>query len=197
VLSLIGAPSNLGLRPPRPGAVPGTAKAPEALREAGLHAWLAARGGTEAGVVLPVATPMTRDPEWPGPATKRRSSTTPGGWPCGSAGSSMSATRRWFSAVTAACSSGPGSRSPGAAGTGWSTSTAILTSGIPAPGGLDPAELTGLLAALAPWAAGVQVTVFDPDLDPDGRYAALLAGIADTGLGRLGSGRRPRSGERG
>ena len=53
MLSLICAPSNLGLRPPQAGSVPGTAKAPEALREAGLHARLAARGGTEAGVVLP------------------------------------------------------------------------------------------------------------------------------------------------
>ena len=66
----------------------------------------------------------------------------------------------------------------------------------PAPGGLDPAELIGLLAALAPRAAGAQITVFDPDLDPDGRHAALLADIADTGLGQLGSARR-RAAERG
>ena len=39
------------------------------------------------------------------------------------------------------------------------------------------AELTDLLAALAPGAVGAQVTVFDPDLDPDGRYAVLLTGI--------------------
>jgi arginase len=49
VLALISAPSNLGLRPPQPGAVPGTAKAPEALREAGLYTRFAA----DAGVVLP------------------------------------------------------------------------------------------------------------------------------------------------
>jgi arginase len=42
------------------------------------------------------------------------------------------------------------------------------------PGGLDPAELTELLAALAPRANGAQVTVFDPDLDPDGSNARLL-----------------------
>jgi arginase len=53
VLALISAPSNLGLRPPQPGAVPGTAKAPEALREAGLHARFAALGAADAGVVLP------------------------------------------------------------------------------------------------------------------------------------------------
>ena len=35
-LSLIAAPTNLGLRPPEPTAVPGTAKAPEALRAVGL-----------------------------------------------------------------------------------------------------------------------------------------------------------------
>ena len=52
-IALIDAPSNLGLRPPEPGSVPGTAKAPEALREAGLHDRLARSGAREAGVVLP------------------------------------------------------------------------------------------------------------------------------------------------
>jgi arginase len=47
---LVAAPTNLGLRPPAPTAVPGTAKAPEALREAGLHARL---GLSDFGVVLP------------------------------------------------------------------------------------------------------------------------------------------------
>jgi arginase len=56
----------------------------------------------------------------------------------------------------------------------------------PAPDGLAPAELTGLLAALAPGAAGAEVTVFDPDLDPDDRYAALLTGILAGGLAKLG-----------
>lgn len=53
MIAIISAPSNLGLRPPQRGAVPGTAKAPEALREAGLHAALAQRGAIDAGVVLP------------------------------------------------------------------------------------------------------------------------------------------------
>jgi arginase len=53
MLALISAPSNLGLRPPQPGSVPGTAKAPEALREAGLHSRLAAAGAVDVGVVLP------------------------------------------------------------------------------------------------------------------------------------------------
>ncbi len=47
---LIAAPTNLGLRPPEPTAVPGAAKAPEALREAGLCARL---GLADFGVVLP------------------------------------------------------------------------------------------------------------------------------------------------
>ena len=47
----------------------------------------------------------------------------------------------------------------------------------PDPGGLSAAELTGLLAALAPRAVGAQVTVFDPDLDPDGSHARLLTDI--------------------
>ncbi|MBO9626856.1 MAG: arginase family protein [Microbacterium sp.] len=52
-IAIVSAPSNLGLRPPEPGAVPGTAKAPEALREAGLHAVLLAGGAVDAGAVLP------------------------------------------------------------------------------------------------------------------------------------------------
>jgi arginase len=59
----------------------------------------------------------------------------------------------------------------------------------PDPGGLDAARLTGLLTALAPGAAGANVAVFDPDLDPDGRYARLLVDIATEGLGRLGADR--------
>jgi arginase len=49
----------------------------------------------------------------------------------------------------------------------------------PEPGGLLPAELTALLSALlaSPYCVGLEVTVFDPDLDPDGRQAALLTDI--------------------
>jgi arginase len=53
MIALVSAPTNLGLKPPEPGAVPGAAKAPEALREAGLHRRLTERGATDAGVVLP------------------------------------------------------------------------------------------------------------------------------------------------
>jgi arginase len=53
VIALVAAPTNLGLRPPQPSSVPGCAKAPEALREAGLHARLVAAGAIDAGVVLP------------------------------------------------------------------------------------------------------------------------------------------------
>ena len=52
VISLLAAPSNLGLRPPEPGSVPGTAKAPEALREAGLFARLVELGAIDAGVAI-------------------------------------------------------------------------------------------------------------------------------------------------
>lgn len=53
MIAIVSAPTNLGLRPPEPGAVAGTAKAPEALREAGLHARLLAEGATDAGAILP------------------------------------------------------------------------------------------------------------------------------------------------
>jgi arginase len=60
----------------------------------------------------------------------------------------------------------------------------------PDPGGLNAAELTELLTALAPRAVGAQVTVFDPDLDPDGGHARLLTDILVTGLAPLSRDRR-------
>ena len=56
----------------------------------------------------------------------------------------------------------------------------------PDPGGLNPEQLIELLTELAPEAIGAQVTVFDPELDPDGCYAALLVEIIATGLADLG-----------
>jgi arginase len=49
----------------------------------------------------------------------------------------------------------------------------------PAPGGLTPAELTALVSELAasPSCVGLEVTVFDPDLDPGGSQATLLTDI--------------------
>jgi arginase len=57
----------------------------------------------------------------------------------------------------------------------------------PAPGGLGSGELVELLRALAPRASGAHVTVFDPDLDPAGTHARLLASILANGLARLGT----------
>lgn len=48
--SLLDAPSNLGLRPPEEGSVPGCYKAPGVFRDLGLHRRLSAR---DAGVVVP------------------------------------------------------------------------------------------------------------------------------------------------
>lgn len=48
-LSLLSAPTNLGLRPPVPSATPGCAKAPEVLRAAGLYDRL---GAADAGLVV-------------------------------------------------------------------------------------------------------------------------------------------------
>jgi len=56
----------------------------------------------------------------------------------------------------------------------------------PDPGGLDAAQLTALLRALAPAAVGAPMTVFDPDLDPDGRYARLLSDVLVEGLAGIG-----------
>jgi arginase len=53
VIVLLSAPTDLGSEPPRPGSVPGAAKAPEALREAGLFRRLAELGAHDGGVALP------------------------------------------------------------------------------------------------------------------------------------------------
>jgi hypothetical protein len=42
-------------------------------------------------------------------------------------------------------------------------------------------------ADLALGAIGASVTVFDPDLDADGRYARLVRDVVVAGLGRLGT----------
>ncbi|OEJ34451.1 arginase family protein [Streptomyces subrutilus] len=49
----------------------------------------------------------------------------------------------------------------------------------PDPGGLLPDELAELLGVLvnSPRCVGVNVTIYDPDLDPDGRAGALLADL--------------------
>jgi len=60
--SIISAPTNLGLRPPEPGATPGTSKAPEALREVGLFDRLIAHGAEDSGVVLPARYLDDADP---------------------------------------------------------------------------------------------------------------------------------------
>jgi arginase len=299
MLALISAPSNLGLRPPQPSSVPGTAKAPEALREAGLHARLAAAGAIDAGVVLPG---RYADDVQPGQARTRnqdalldhagrlaarigeqlgqgRAPLVLGG-DCSlliGAGRALS-TRGRYGLVhldghtdfrhpgnSADCRSLAGEDLAAAVGLHWPALTGpsggyfrpgdavhagcrdddehlaeasrVLAQVIPAarirqagpaatadaiartvtashldgywlhldvdildpevmpavdspdPGGLSAGELTELLAALAPCAAGAQVTVFDPDLDPDGRYAALLTGILADGLQHLGAGR--------
>jgi len=46
----------------------------------------------------------------------------------------------------------------------------------PEPGGLTFGDLSGLLSALlsSTAAVGIEITVFDPDLDPEGRFARLL-----------------------
>ena len=54
----------------------------------------------------------------------------------------------------------------------------------PDPGGIGHDELAALLAPLAasPGCMGVEVTVFDPDLDPDGRLAHELADTLVAGM---------------
>ncbi|MFJ4691227.1 arginase family protein [Streptomyces sp. NPDC088766] len=56
----------------------------------------------------------------------------------------------------------------------------------PDPNGLFPDELVALLRPLlaSPRCAGLNVTVYDPDLDPDGTAGVLLADLVVAALGR-------------
>jgi arginase len=64
-------------------------------------------------------------------------------------------------------------------------STVMPAVDTPGPGGLAHAELVELLAPLAasPRCRGVEVVVFDPDLDPDGRLAGELTDTLVAALG--------------
>lgn len=300
-IGLLSAPSNLGLRPPAPTSVPGCAKAPEALREAGLHRRFAEFGAEERGVVL---SGRYADGATPGSLRNhvaiveharhlaeridllRADSLAPLvlGGDCSilvAAGLSLRRAPGRYGLVhldghtdfrnpgnSDECASLAGEDLAAAVGLHWPAisdidglspyfspldtahagcrdddeelqeATALLgavlpTSQIrdqgveaaarkmldaadradldgfwvhldvdildpsvmpavdsPAPGGLSAPELTELVAALAPRAVGAQVTVFDPDLDPDGSHARLLTDILVTGLASLSRDRR-------
>ncbi|PRB11317.1 arginase family protein [Microbacterium sp. MYb62] len=296
MITLLSAPSNLGLRPPEPGSVPGAAKAPEALREAGLFARFAELGATDSGVVLAgryVDDDQTRpagrvrnqdatidhsrrlatrigkvldDGDAPlviggdcaillgaGLATVNRGGIGlvhvdghtdfrhPGNSDeCAAvAGEALAAAigRHWpeiadidglgpyfpaertahighraddedlaevrsvlgrvtpASDVLSLGAAAVGAASAAVAGSAYwlQVDVDVLDAAImpavdsPDPGGIGAAELTALLRELAPHAVGASITVFDPDLDPDGRYARLLVDILTEGLGALGT----------
>jgi arginase len=301
VIALVSAPSNLGLRPPQPGSVPGCAKAPESLREAGLFRAFTERGALDAGVVLPgryaddaapgvlrnqariidhalrLASRITalraaghaplviggdcslllaaglalrragrhglvhldghtdfRHPgnspacaslagedlaaavglHWPtiaaikGPAPYFRAADTVHAG-CRESDQHLAEVRELLAmtipapAVIAGNPTRTASRiraevtRPGLAGFWLHLDVDILDPQVmpavdsPAPGGLDAGQLTAMLAALAPRAAGAHVTVFDPDLDPEGRNARLLTGILAEGFRHLGTDQEP------
>lgn len=296
MIALVEAPSSLGLRPPRPGAVPGAWRAPAALREAGLVDRFVAAGGRDAGEVRPQpyvdddairAAGHVRNEHalvehsrrlaqrldevldagdaplviggdcsillGAGLALARRGGTGlvhldghtdfrhPGNseacasvagedlaaavglhWPAiadlDGAGPYFDAARtvhlghrdddehadearRTLGLVVSAADalarpvSRLAERIRVAAGAGYwlQLDVDLLDPSVmpavdsPDPGGLDVETLTALLAELAPAAIGASVTVFDPELDPDGRYARLLADVVVEGFGGLGS----------
>jgi arginase len=296
VIALLSAPSNLGLRPPRRGSVPGTAKAPDALREAGLFQRFADAGAVDAGVVLsgryvdddstrPAGhvrneaamveharrladrlssildagdTPLVIGGDCSvllgiGVALSRRGGTGlvhvdghtdfrhPGNSDeCASvAGEDLAAAvglhwpaianidglgpyfplqrtvhighrdddeeapeaRRALGLVVSARETiaqsptvvGAAAHSVAGAGYWLQIDIDVLDPEVmpavdsPDPGGFTAAGLTELLTRLAPGAIGASVTVFDPDLDPDGRYAQVVTDTVTTGLARLGT----------
>ncbi|MFC4139347.1 MULTISPECIES: arginase family protein [unclassified Microbacterium] len=297
MIALVSAPSNLGLRPPTAGSVPGAAKAPEALREAGLHERMQRHGAVDAGVVLPgrYLEDENRSPGTPrnqealiahsrrlaqrllavraerraplvlggdcsillgaGVATRisgggglvhldgHTDFRHPGNDPdCGAvAGEDLAAAiGRHLPEIADIDGLGPYFDARHTAHLGCRqddehvrevTETIAVTipaeevilhgaqraaarileaEGVergfwlhldadildvahmpavdsPSAGGLSPDELRTLLAALAPRAWGASVACFDPDLDPDGTHALLLADVITAGLGELGT----------
>ena len=299
MIELIAAPSPLGLRPPEPGSVPGTAKAPEALREAGLYRRLGSAGAVDGGVVLPG---RYRDDWRPGEGRLRNQEallehsgrlaeriaavlardSTPLvlGGDCSlliAAGQALAPRGRYgllhidghtdfrHPGNSGECASLAGEDLAAAIGLHWPAVADILGRGpyfdpawvaqlgcrsddehldevraavalvitadeiardparaataareiadaapdgywlhldvdvldpavmaavdSPAAGGLQPAQLVTMLGLLAPGAVGAQVTVLDPDLDPDGSCAATACRVVVGGLAQL-AGRR-------
>lgn len=298
MLALISAPTNLGLRPPEPGAVPGADKAPEALREAGLYRKMLGAGARDAGVVLPgryrpgvdsvsqrirnhdaIVDHARRLADRIGSVMDAGDRPLVLGGDCSILlGAGIALQRRgMFGLVhldghtdfrhpgnSDSCGSLAGEDLAAAVGLHWpalsdvdglgaafaasnvahlgardddehlAEATAMLGEVLPASelrrvgavaacervrevvdraphgfwlhldidvldptyfpavdspdaGGLTPEELIALLCEFAPAAIGAQIAVFDPDLDPDGRYARLLRDIVVAGLGELGS----------
>jgi arginase len=294
MIALISAPTNLGLRPPLCGSVPGTDKAPEALREVGLFRELISQGARDAGIVLSgryVDDDDTRadghvrnEPAMVNHAQRLASRLTSvldagdvplviGGDCSVLLGIGMALSRRGGTGLVHVdghtdfrhpgnsdkCASVAGEDLAAAVGLHWpavadidglgpyfdrqrvvhighreddeeatevratlglviSAASAIektpdevrsathdvtsagywlqidvdvLDASImpavdsPDPGGLNTSQLTALLAHLAPGAIGASVTVFDPDLDPDGHYARLVTDIILGGLSEL------------
>ncbi|TCL87830.1 arginase [Curtobacterium sp. PhB142] len=297
MIALVSAPTNLGLRPPELGAVPGAAKAPEALREAGLYRRFVEQGAADAGVVLPgryVDDDATRSPGvvrnegamidharrladridavlatgaaplvvggdcsvllGAGLAMKRRGGIGlvhvdghtdfrhPGNshecasvagedlaaavglhWPavsdidgagpyfdpaqtahvgCRDGDAELAEVRTVVGAVVPTSEwRGRGTTAvvdvlrttAGAAGYWLQVDVDVLDASVmpavdsPDPGGCAPEELIELLRGLAPRAVGASITVYDPDLDPNGRHARLLTDVLTVSLGDLGS----------
>jgi len=298
VIALLSAPSNLGLRPPQDGSVPGCAKAPEAYREAGLYQRMFEGGAIDAGVVLPGRYVDDADPaaqrvrnqdglieharrladrlgrlfdagQFPlvlggdcslligaGVALRRRgrfglmhldghtdyrhpgnsdvcasvagedlAAATGKHWPaiadvdglgpyfhpedtvhvgCREDDEHLVETRQTLAAVIPArqlLHQGTGATVERA----WPVISKEYLDGYwlhldvdildptylpavdsPDVGGVEPVHLLEVLQAFAPTAIGAQVTIFDPDLDHDGRYAHLLVDLLTSGFRDLG-----------
>ncbi|WP_103352030.1 arginase family protein [Amycolatopsis sp. CA-128772] len=229
---LIDAPSDLGLRPPAEGAVPGCYKTPGVLRDLGI---LNRLGAADGGVVTPGRYVGTWQPGdgvrnaaalaayTRALADRVASVRASGGFPvvlggdCSISLGAMPALRRAgrygiayldghddFRHLGIADHVGAAAGEDLAITTGRGASDLADIDGLrpyvrdedvldpayvsavdsPDPGGLDPDTLVPVLRELLsrPGAAGFELTVFDPDPDPDGRQAALVADVLERTL---------------
>lgn len=180
MIAIISAPSNLGLRPPVPGAVPGTAKAPEALRQAGLYTALSQLGAIDAGVVLPGRYVDDDDASRAEGRVRNHDAIIDHARRLAARLAEVQATGRAPLVLGGDCSlivaAGIASRARGGAGLVHIDGHTDFRQ----PGGDEPLRLLG------PRAWGASITIFDPDLDPDGTHARTVSRIVVEGLAHLG-----------
>lgn len=204
--------------------MPGAGKAPEALRQAGLHRRLHERRAVDAGVVL--AGRYVDDDDGVRPSGRVRNETelvgharrladrrqdvlesghaplVIGGDCSVLIGIGVALSRRGrTSAEIRAGATGIADAARRVAGPDYwvQVDVDVLDPRVmpavdsPSPGGGDLERLITLLQCLSPGAVGASVTVFDPDLDPDGRHAATVSDLVVDGLAALGTGARAGS----
>jgi hypothetical protein len=165
---VLDAPSNLGLRPPETGAVPGCYKLPWALRDRKL---LQAIEATDAGVIIP---PRYRAEWQPGQGDRNAEAIALFSIALADRVCALVEQQAAVQALGTVASATQGFWIHLDVDVVDSSEMAAVDS--PEPNGVPFRTLTQLLTQLvaSPFCAGLEVTIYDPDLDPTGACADQL-----------------------